>query len=89
MKGNKNSNDSLDQAFANTGLINRFKRILDSDRMDEWTADAMGELITEWKKGYTQRALKRLDEQIARMQEMRELTLKKLEDERNRASESH
>ena len=78
----KRNNDSLDQALANTGLINRFKRILNSDRMDEWTADAMTDLISEWKKGYTQRALERLDEQIAKMQEMRELTLKKLEQEK-------
>ena len=82
MKRNNNSNDSLDQALANTGLINRFKKILNSDRMDEWTADAMTDLITEWKNGYTQRALERLDEQIAKMQEMRELTLKKLESEK-------
>jgi murein L,D-transpeptidase YafK len=82
MKRNNDSNDSLDQALANTGLINRFKKILDSDRMDEWTADAMIEFITEWKNGYTERALKRLDEEIARMQEMRELALKKLENEK-------
>ena len=78
----KRNNDSLDQALANTGLINRFKKILNSDRMDEWTADAMSDLIVEWKKGYTQRALERLDEQIAKMQEMRQLTLKKLEQEK-------
>ena len=78
----KRNNDSLDQALANVGLINRFKKILNSDRMDEWTADAMSDLITEWKNGYTQRALERLDEQIAKMQEMRELTLKKLEQEK-------
>lgn len=78
----KRNNDSLDKALANTGLINRFKKILNSDRMDEWTADAMVELISEWKNGYTQRALERLDEQIAKMQEMRELTLKKLEQEK-------
>lgn len=78
----KRNNDSLDQALANTGLINRFKKILDSDRMDEWTADAMSDLIVEWKNGYTERALKKLDEQIAKMQEMRQLTLKKLEQEK-------
>lgn len=78
----KRNNDSLDQALANVGLINRFKKILNSERMDEWTADAMTDLITEWKNGYTQRALERLDEQIAKMQEMRELTLKKLEQEK-------
>ena len=78
----KRNNDSLDQSLANTGLINRFKKILNSDRMDEWTADAMSDLIVEWKNGYTQRALERLDEQIAKMQEMRELTLKKLEQEK-------
>ena len=78
----KRNNDSLDQALANTGLINRFKRILNSDRMDEWTADAMSDLIVEWKNSYTQRALERLDEQIAKMQEMRQLTLKKLEQEK-------
>lgn len=78
----KRNNDSLDQALANTGLINRFKKILNSDRMDEWTADAMSDLIVEWKNGYTQRALERLDEQIAKFQEMRALTLKKLESEK-------
>ena len=78
----KRNNDSLDQSLANVGLINRFKKILNNDRMDEWTADAMVELIAEWKNGYTQRALERLDEQIAKMMEMRELTLKKLESEK-------
>lgn len=78
----KRNNDSLDQALANNGLINRFKKILNSDRMDEWTADAMTDMLHDWKNSYTQRALERLDEQIAKMQEMRELTLKKLESEK-------
>lgn len=78
----KRNNDSLDKALANVGLINRFKRILNSDRMDEWTADAMMQMLEDWKHSYTERALKRLDEQIAKFQEMRQLTLQKLEDEK-------
>lgn len=70
------------QELANKGLINRFNKIIGNDRMDEWTADAMIDMLHDWKNSYTERALKRLDEEIARMQEMRELTVKKLEEEK-------
>jgi hypothetical protein len=70
------------QELANKGLINRFAKILNSDRMDEWTADTMIGMLHDWKNSYTERALKKLDEQIAKMQEMRTLTLQKLENEK-------
>lgn len=70
------------QELANKGLINRFNKIIGNDRMDEWTADTMIGMLHDWKNSYTERALARLDEEIARMQEMRELTVKKLEEEK-------
>ena len=71
----ESANQSLDQSMANKGLMNRFKKILDSDWMDEWTANAMSELLDEWHSTYKERALKKLDEEIARLQEMRKLAL--------------
>lgn len=71
----ESANQSLDQSIANRGLMNRFKKILDSDWMDEWTANAMSELLDEWHNTYKERALKKLDEEIARLQEMRKLAL--------------
>ena len=71
----ESANQSLDQSMANKGLMNRFKKILDSDWMDEWTANAMSELLDEWHDTYKERALKKLDEEIARLQEMRKLAL--------------
>jgi len=71
----ESANQSLDQSMANKGLMNRFKKILDSDWMDEWTANAMSELLDEWHNTYKERALKKLDEEIARLQEMRKLAL--------------
>jgi len=71
----ESANQSLDQSMANRGLMNRFKKILDSDWMDEWTANAMSELLDEWHNTYKERALKKLDEEIARLQEMRKLAL--------------
>lgn len=71
----ESANQSLDQSMANKGLMNRFKKILDSDWMDEWTANAMSELLDEWHNTYKERALKKLDEEIARLTEMRKLAL--------------
>ena len=68
-------NQSLDQSMANRGLMNRFKKILDSDWMDEWTANAMSELLETWHNTYKERALQKLDDEIARLQEMRKLAL--------------
>lgn len=76
-------NNELSSSLANKGLVNRFAKILGSDRMDEWTLDVMMEMLEDWKNSYTERALKRLDEEIAAMQEMRVLTVKKLEEEKN------
>lgn len=70
------------QELANKWLVNRFSKILANDHMDECTADAMIKMLQEWKNSYTERALARLDEQIAKFQEMRELTVKKLEEEK-------
>lgn len=70
------------QELANKGLINRFAKILNSDRMDECTLNAMMKMLDDWKHSYTERALAHLDEQIAKMQEMRTLTVKKLENEK-------
>lgn len=70
------------QEHANKWLINRFNKIINNDNMDELTADAMIEMLNDWKNSYTERALQRLDEQIAKMQEMRELALKKIEEEK-------
>lgn len=71
----ESANQSLDQSMANRGLMNRFKKILDSDWMDEWTANAMSELLEIWHNTYKERALKKLDDEIARLQEMRKLAL--------------
>lgn len=70
------------QELANKGLINRFNKIICNDRMDEWTANAMIDMLHDWKNSYTERALAHLDEQIAKMQEMRQITIKKLEEEK-------
>lgn len=37
------------QELANKGLINRFNKIIGNDRMDEWTADAMIDMLHDWK----------------------------------------
>ena len=67
--------ETMNMREANKWLIGRFTKIINSDVMDDVTANKFIEMIDEWKSTYKERALKKLDDEIARLQEMRKLAL--------------
>lgn len=67
--------ETMNMREANKWLIGRFTKIINSDVMDDVTANQIIEMVTEWKSTYKERALKKLDEEIARLTEMRKLAL--------------
>lgn len=67
--------ETMNMREANKWLIGRFTKIINSDVMDEVTADQIIKMTEEWKSTYKERALQKLDDEIARLQEMRKLAL--------------
>ena len=74
MARTKNS-ETMNMSEANKWLTGRFTRILNSDHMDETTANHFIEMIETWRSTYKERAIKKLDDEIARLTEMRKLAL--------------
>lgn len=67
--------ETMNMREANKWLIRRFTKIIESDVMDEITANEIIKMTEDWKGSYKERALQKLDDEIARLQEMRKLAL--------------